>query len=179
MPTYSVTNGSWTYRLYVSETNVDAATNTSTLSCNMRIYRANGTYSYITNGKYALKCTVNGTTKTSSTVTVNKSKTQPEVSVTTLTFPIEHDKDGSKTASITYCQFISSGGTSPSTSTLGSMPKNITLTDFNRHPVVKLKVGGTWVSGVPSIKINDTWYDADEVYVKSGGTWYEVDWESG
>lgn len=132
MATYSVGSGSWTYYLYVNETAVDQVNNTSTVSCKMTIYRANSQYSYIQNGRYALKVTINGVTQTSGTVVVNKSTSQPEVDVTTLYFTVPHNDDGTGTASITYCQFISSGGTNPATATLGGMPKNFTLTYIPR-----------------------------------------------
>lgn len=132
MATYSAGSGSWTYYLYVNETAVDQVNNTSTVSCKMTIYRANSQYSYIQNGRYALKVTINGVTQTSGTVVVNKSTSQPEVDVTTLYFTVPHNDDGTGTASITYCQFISSGGTNPATATLGGMPKNITLTYIPR-----------------------------------------------
>lgn len=130
--TYSVASGSWTYRLYVTETATDILTNTSTVTCEMRIYRANSQWSYITNGLYALKVTINGVTQTSPSVYVNKSTSQPEVSVTTLTFTVPHNEDGTGVAQITYCQFQSLNGTSPASATLGSMPKNFTLTTIPR-----------------------------------------------
>lgn len=130
--TYSVASGSWTYRLYVTETATDILTNTSTVTCEMRIYRANSQYSYITNGLYALRVTINGVTQTSPNVYVNKSTSQPEVSVTTLTFTVPHNDDGTGVAQITYCQFQSNNGTSPATAVLGSMPKNFTLTTIPR-----------------------------------------------
>ena len=130
--TYSVASGSWTYRLYVTETATDILTNTSTVTCEMRIYRANSQWSYITNGLYALKVTINGVTQTSPSVYVNKSTSQPEVSVVTLTFTVAHNEDGTGVAQITYCQFQSLNGTSPATATLGSMPKNFALTTIPR-----------------------------------------------
>lgn len=130
--TYSVASGSWTYRLYVTETATDILTNTSTVTCEMRIYRANSQWSYITNGLYALKVTINGVTQTSPSVYVNKSTSQPEVSVVTLTFTVPHNEDGTGVAQITYCQFQSLNGTSPASATLGSMPKNFTLTTIPR-----------------------------------------------
>lgn len=130
--TYSVASGSWTYRLYVTETATDILTNTSTVTCEMRIYRANSQWSYITNGLYALKVTINGVTQTSPSVYVNKSTSQPEVSVVTLTFTVAHNEDGTGVAQITYCQFQSLNGTSPASATLGSMPKNFTLTTIPR-----------------------------------------------
>lgn len=130
--TYSVASGSWTYKLYVTETGTDIINNTSTVTCKMSIYRANSQYSYITNGLYALKVTINGVTQTSPSVYVNKSTSQPEVDVVTLTFTVPHNEDGTGVAQITYCQFQSLNGTSPASATLGSMPKNFTLTTIPR-----------------------------------------------
>lgn len=132
MATYSVASGSWTYKLYANETGTDQTGNYSTVTCKMAIYRANSQWSYITNGLYALKVTINGVTQTSSSVYVNKSTSQPEVDVVTLTFNVPHNEDGTGVASITYCQFQSLNGTSPATAVLGSMPKNITLTTIPR-----------------------------------------------
>lgn len=132
MATYSVASGSWTYKLYANETGTDQAGNYSPVTCKMAIYRANSQWSYITNGLYALKVTINGVTQTSPSVYVNKSTSQPEVDVVTLTFNVPHNEDGTGVASITYCQFQSLNGTSPATAVLGSMPKNITLTTIPR-----------------------------------------------
>lgn len=132
MATYSVASGSWTYKLYANETGTDQTENYSIMTAKMAIYRANSQWSYITNGLYALKVTINGVTQTSPSVYVNKSTSQPEVDVVTLTFNVPHNEDGTGVASITYCQFQSLNGTSPATAVLGSMPKNITLTTIPR-----------------------------------------------
>lgn len=176
MATYSAGSGSWTYYLYVNETAVDQVNNTSTVSCKMTIYRANSQYSYIQNGRYALKVTINGVTQTSGTVVVNKSTSQPEVDVTTLYFTVPHNDDGTGTASITYCQFISSGGTNPATATLGGMPKNFTLTYIPRasditcaSPVIMGTSESATVTQKSASFSHILYYSTD-----SGATWSEI-----
>ena len=173
---YEAASGSWTYRLYVTETAVDSVNNTSTVTCNMRIYRANSQYSYITNGKYSLQVTINGTTQTSATVTVNKTTSQPEVNVTTLTFTVAHNDDGTGNAQITYCQFISSGGTTPATATLGSMPKNFALTYIPRasditctSPVTMAASQSVTVTQKAATFSHILYYSTDD-----GSTWTEI-----
>lgn len=176
MATYSAGSGSWTYYLYVNETAVDQVNNTSTVSCKMTIYRANSQYSYIQNGIYALKVTINGVTQTSANVVVNKSTSQPEVDVTTLYFTVPHNDDGTGTASITYCQFISSGGTNPATATLGGMPKNFTLTYIPRasditcaSPVTMGTSESVTVTQKSASFSHILYYSTD-----SGATWNEI-----
>lgn len=172
--TYSQTSGSWTYRLYVNEASVgNAEENYSRVTCEMRIYRANGTYSYIQNGRYSFSVTINGVNKTSPTYTVNKSTSQPEVSVGTLSFDVPHNEDGTGTASITYCQFISSGGTSPDTATMTGMPKNFPLTTIARNPLLGLKRNGAWVYGKVYVKVNGAWVKAKKIFIKNAGSWKE------
>lgn len=173
---YEAASGSWTYRLYVTETAVDSVNNTSTVTCNMRIYRANSQYSYITNGRYSLQVTINGTTQTSATVTVNKTTSQPEVNVTTLTFTVAHNDDGTGNAQITYCQFISSGGTTPATATLGSMPKNFALTYIPRasditctSPVTMAASQSVTVTQKAATFSHILYYSTDD-----GSTWTEI-----
>lgn len=172
--TYSQASGSWTYKLVVNEASVGSAEeNTSRVTCEMRIYRANGQYSYIQNGRYALSVTINGVNKVSSTVTVNKSTSQPEVSVTTLSFDVPHNEDGTGTAVISYVQFISSAGTSPDTTTMTGMPKNFPLTTIARNPLLGLKRNGAWVYGKVYVKVNGAWVKAKKIFVKNSGTWKE------
>lgn len=52
---------------------------------------------------------------------------------------------------------------------------NITLTaQWESNAIVKTKVNGSWVDGIPYVKINGDWIQAEAIYVKVNGTWIQI-----
>lgn len=55
-----------------------------------------------------------------------------------------------------------------------SVTSNITLYAKWIPKAIKTKVSGAWNSGTPLVKANNTWKDADKVFVKVDGVWQPV-----
>ena len=55
-----------------------------------------------------------------------------------------------------------------------SVTSNITLYAKWVSKGIKVKVGGVWKSGMPLVKVNNTWKDVKKSYVKVNGVWKEV-----
>lgn len=55
-----------------------------------------------------------------------------------------------------------------------SVTSNITLYAKWITKVIKVKVGGAWKSGIPLVKVNNTWKDVEKLLVKVNGAWQTI-----
>lgn len=171
MATYNVSSGSWTYRLTVTETSVNTADNTSTVTVLAQIYR---TSQYIQNLHYTTVVTINGSAKTiGSNVNVNHtfSSSSPTVTIGSGTFTVAHNENGTGTATI-YVSYTNTDGVgSPASASGGAWYQS--LTTIARNPLMALKKNGSWYWGKVRAKANSTWHNATKIYEKINNVWVE------
>lgn len=50
----------------------------------------------------------------------------------------------------------------------------LNLTEAIFYKEIYTKIDGSWIKGVPFIKVNDNWIEAKNIFVKVGSTWKKV-----